>query len=321
MSKDLSFEIHLQILDQLDQASVLQYQRVCKNWKRPASQKLVQNVKFQDGKKALQFINMIVASPELGKYVKHFQGIGGAPIEESALPTLRKFIQCIPQVETLVLPGYGKTLLHIAEELNKGNLKHLNNLGFPDWYSVKPCDYVKVLSAMKYLPKAISFNLTEFQEKHEEPFTLRDPLLTKRPDLLEEVKDLHFFTFSSTTIKDLDDIVNKCPVADNLSIFVKDFEDPDNRLMEIQPNMNIKKLDICCTYYTKVCVQYICKKFPKVKHLQLQDYDFYEYEEDYKLPKAALNMLKKYALGMDTYSIMLEGQRTPWDFNGSRKSK
>ncbi|KAI8333778.1 hypothetical protein EDC96DRAFT_525733 [Choanephora cucurbitarum] len=320
MSKDLSFEIHLQILDRLDQASVLQYQRVCKNWKRPASQKLVENVKFQNEEKALKFINMIVASPELGKYVKHFQNSGNGPTERSTLPTLHKFIQCIPQVETFTYINNGSTLLFIAEELDKGNLKHLNDVGFPDWYCVKPCDYVKVLSAMKCLPKSISFDLTKFHEKREEPFTLQDPLFTRKPDLLKEVKDLQFFTFSSTTIKDLDDIVNKCPVADNLSIFVKDFKDPDNRLMEIQPNMNIKKLDICCTYYTKVCVQYICKKFPKVKHLQLQDYDFYEYEEDYKLPKAALNMLKKYALSMDTYSIMLEGQRTPWDFNGSRKS-
>ncbi|KAI8373276.1 hypothetical protein BD560DRAFT_423187 [Blakeslea trispora] len=321
MSKDLSLETHLKILNLLDQSSILQYQLVCKSWSKPATQKLVQHVEFDKADKALQFINMIIASPELRKSVKHVTIWPHAGLKESDHSVIRPFLQSTPFIESFIYTSHGSTYRTITEELGKGNLKWLNNVGFPDWYSVDPSDYVKTLSAMKRLPKSISFNLTSFREKRQEPFTLQTPLLAEKPDLLKEVKDLEFFTFSSTTIEALDDIIDKCPVVDNIHIFVKDFEDTSSRLGNIRPNMNIKKLDICCTYYTTACVQYICKKFPKVKDLRVEDYDFYEYVQDYNLPKASLNMLKKYALGMNKYYVFLEGQRTSWDFNGSRKTE
>ncbi|KAI8335597.1 hypothetical protein BD560DRAFT_451089 [Blakeslea trispora] len=274
MEKDLPTEIHDQILAHLDTQTILEYQRVCRQWYKPANCILYTNLFLSSHLQVYKLIDTLEGSPHLRELVKDVEvDIEQDPKPDPSETTTRilkysQLIQYTPNLDSFhyrSIPAYLYTL--ILQQVQQGQWKRLRVLRETGFHHNLPLGYYAVISAIQDRLEDIELDLTTLLDRNDGSQRYVFSSCINNETRFRKVKTLFCRWTGLNRTECLDDILSMCPVVTELTLdiwYLKHFGS-----LPISPNTTVE--DLCVYMYdlTYSNLDYIRHKFSNLKQLSL----------------------------------------------------
>ncbi|KAI8329583.1 hypothetical protein BD560DRAFT_416681 [Blakeslea trispora] len=315
-ASSLPYEIQWKILDCLCMKDIVQYSLVSKHWREAAKHVMFKGISIYDENKAAKFIHLCAESPTTSNLIKKLtvrtDGVG------NHAELYSEIIHLTPNVREIWVTRGASELYRVAlQEIKHGHWPLLNHIGiymqFGGTNQNLNQDYYAFASAIQDRLSHLNLRISsDFCSSELHCFQF--PSSITRQTRFNAVRTLECYSDKKTRIRSIDDTLSLCPNATEIKLEIVSLDPIEERLMHIEPNTVVERLLIWVHYLSEAGVDYICRKFGRVKTLGLQfsRYGIHGYRvaiETFPLDismKAAIQ-LANYVSSLDDCTLSIQG--------------
>ncbi|KAI8380154.1 hypothetical protein BD560DRAFT_487762 [Blakeslea trispora] len=275
---NLPVEILETVLKHLQRKDVIQCQFTCRSWEKSSIKTSHKHVNLLSPASIDAFVRTIRTSPKMyGTYVTHlFLGNNfGTTMEDwdprNEFAMLAKYC---PNVEVILLmPPCIAFYQQVLRERYEGNWKKLRAINPPTKPEEIAC-YNAIINTMQDKVTYLTIgDQTMYGPNKAQPEIYADML--KNIKNFEHLRELNILLHSDKGITQFDQMIDSCRTLQelNLTLYPLTANQPvlDDDLEEVQVNTKITKLNAKQVIHTENAIDYIMKKFARLKVLHIND--------------------------------------------------
>ncbi|OBZ87794.1 hypothetical protein A0J61_04158 [Choanephora cucurbitarum] len=184
-----------------------------------------------------------------------------APVEKGVNPFYQVVLESIRN-------GHWKALHSIDDDLLSENCKEdsEDSEGIEDYLTPY---YNAIISAMQERISYVVLDVTTTPELPLMPQCFKSSVKISKDTQFPKVKHLGCYSSEKTTIQTIDDVLELCPAATQVSLSLNEFHKNQGELKKVKPNTLVTNLRVIVFSLTESFLNYMCRKFPNANKLDM----------------------------------------------------
>ncbi|KAI8371983.1 hypothetical protein EDC96DRAFT_501135 [Choanephora cucurbitarum] len=192
-----------------------------------------------------------------------------SPVEKGVNPFYQVVLESIQN-------GHWKNLHSIDDDLLLKNSKHESE-GIDEYLTPY---YSAIVSTIQERISYVVLDVTTTPKSPLMPQCFKTSAKISKDTRFPKAKHLGCYTSKETTIQTIDDLLELCPAATQVSLGLNEFHMNRGELKKVEPNTLVTDLRVSVSSLKESFLNYICHKFPNAKSLDMIVFEGSDFEDE-----------------------------------------